>query len=341
MIFFHTVWKYLLVSSPFLIFGLFFSGLIHALVPESKIKKIMGQKGFWPVVKAAVIGVPLPLCSCAVIPTAVSLKKNGASNAATSSFLISTPETGIDSIALTYALLDLPMTIIRPICAFLTALVAGLFQMLFNEKDLKVKNENVVTSCCDENKVEKKFFKKIFSGIKYAFNDLLDDMAPWLLIGIIASALIEYFLPPDIFSNLNGPLGRFFIILISIPMYICASASTPIAAAMVLKGMSPGSALLILLAGPSTNISNILVLQKFIGVRGVMLNIFTIILISFSFSYLVDFLYSYYSWPLSFKMGIPHLDEYNSFPYQFIGVITTLLIIRGVIREKFLKGDHA
>lgn len=330
--FLNSFWNYLVISSPFLLLGIVVAGLLHSFVRLSLIQKLMGGKKFSSIFTASLIGVPLPLCSCAVIPTAVSLKKSGASNGATSSFLISTPETGIDSLALTYGLIDIPMTIIRPVAAFLTAIVAGILQFIFNEDD-KVKVENF-----KEREIhQESFLKRLKAGISYAFNDLMEDMALWLAVGILVGAIINYFVPAETFSIFNGWQGKLFILAVGIPTYICASATTPVAASMILKGMSPGSALLLLLVGPATNISNILVLQKFIGKKGVLINVLSIAIISLALSFLVDFMYDYFAWPLDFKMTEGHAHGEVALWEQLSAVFMAILIIRGIYKEEILK----
>ncbi|RLA60382.1 MAG: permease [Epsilonproteobacteria bacterium] len=332
MEFFTSFWSYLVISSPFLLLGIVVAGLLHSFVKISLIKKLMGGKKVSSIFTASLLGIPLPLCSCSVIPTAVTLKKSGASNGATSAFLISTPETGIDSLALTYGLIDLPMTIIRPLAAFLTATVAGILQFIFNEEP----EEKI--EYLKEKKIHEEGFKaRLKSGISYAFNDLMEDMALWLAIGLLVGALINYFIPAEYFSILSGWQGKLLILLVGIPTYICASATTPIAASMIIKGMSPGSALLLLLVGPATNISNILVLQKFIGKKGILINVFSIAIISLLLSFLVDFMYEYFAWPLDFKMTEGHGHEAFS-PWEHLSAIfMSLLIIRGIYKEEILK----
>lgn len=342
--FLETLWAFTLVAAPYLMLGLFLSGLIKNFVDIEYIKKLMGGKGVKNIFSAAFFGIPLPLCSCAVIPTAVTLKKNGASNGATSSFLISTPESGVDSIAMTYGMMDLPMTIIRPVAAFMSAITAGLLQHFFNKEEYEVVEEK--KSCCKSKmngaKSDEKlsFFKKLVNSVKFGYLELLEDMAFWLFLGIFTGALIEFLLPANAFEYLNGTGGRFLILLVGVPMYICASATTPIAASLVLKGMSPGTSLLILLVGPATNLSNILVLQKYIGKKGVIINIFAIVVVALGFSYLIDFLYSYYNWSIDFKMQMHKHGEENSMMPLIWGVIFTLLLARALLiklKAKFIK----
>ncbi len=341
----EALWHYLNLSAPYLLLGLFFSGLIHSFISVENIKKWLGNKSFKDIIYASAAGVPLPLCSCSVIPAAVTLKKAGASNSAVSSFLISTPESGIDSMAVTYALIDLPMTIIRPVAGFFSGILAGVLQLIFNleTNDEKATFEPISghKDCCGPGHTHKNetIAQKLLEGLKYAFNDLINDLALWLSIGILAGALIDYMVPADFFSTIPVWQSKALIFMVGIPLYICASATTPIAASMIVKGMSPGTALILLLVGPATNFSNIAVLQKYIGKKGVILNIIAVIISALIFSYLTDYLYSHYFEIKLSKSLISH--EHQSFAWWEISssVILSFLILRGIYIEN-IKGSH-
>jgi uncharacterized membrane protein YraQ (UPF0718 family) len=324
-----SLWHYLLVSAPYLIVGLFASGLIHAFISVDTIKKWLGQKRMRDIFTASAVGVPLPLCSCSVIPAAVTLKKSGASNASTSAFLISTPESGVDSIAMTYAMIDLPMTIIRPIAAFFSAITAGFAQYFFNpdEKDQEIEEEQ--KSCCSKTENKKKSFK---GGMKYAFYDLINDLSVWLTIGILAGALIDYLVPANFFEGLAAWQGKALILAIGVPLYICASATTPIAASLIMKGMSPGAALLLLLVGPATNFSNMAVLQKYIGKKGIVLNIIAIVVVALIFAELTDLFYS----TRELKLHMAHVHEHGGSEWWRVGssIILVALLFRGIYIEE-------
>lgn len=342
MEFLSALWRYILTAAPFLMFGLFVSGIIHVFISTNKIKKAMGGKGFSGVLKASVLGIPLPLCSCAVIPTAATLKKNGASNSATSSFLISTPESGVDSIAMTYGMMDLPMTIIRPVAAFLSAFVAGVLQMIFNPdkpEEQEDSESKPSTGCCAKKACssnEPSFMEKMKKTFNFAFIELIDDMAFWLALGIFAGAVIDFMIPENFFDGLGGWTGRFAILAVGIPLYICASATTPIAASLVMKGMSPGMALLILLVGPATNVSNILVIGKYIGKKGVVLNVIAIAGVALGMSFIVDYLYGLYAWPVNFKVSL-HGHEHGSILEFLSAVVFSLLLGKSLITKELPK----
>ena len=293
-------------ASPYLLFGFLIAGFLHIYLQPDFIAKHLGQGKIKPVLLAALFGVPLPLCSCGVIPAALALDKKGANKGAVLSFLISTPQSGVDSIALTYALIDLPMTIIRPIAAFLTAAAAGIITN-FTEKDHKKNNLSpeacVIDDCCkveecppEEHKHHHSFLEKIRFGLRFAFVDLLADIAQWLLIGIILAGIISYFIPVSfITQHLSGGIFSMLIMLAAgIPLYICAAASTPIAAALIAKGVSPGTALVFLLSGPATNIATILVIGKTLGKKATALYLGSIAVCSIGLGIFVDYLYFYF-----------------------------------------------
>jgi len=330
-----VLWSYLLVSAPYLLLGFIVSGVINQFVPAEKLKSWLGAHKFSSIFKASAVGVPLPLCSCSVIPTAVTLKKGGASNAATSAFLISTPESGVDSISITYAMMDLPMTILRPLAAFCSAFFAGILQFFFNKEEVVLESEPEKKSCCHGKTKAKQesFSEKLKKVFTFGFGKLSDDISGWLTIGILLGALIDFVVPDNFFANMGMLENRLMILAIGIPLYICASASTPIAASLILKGLSPGSALLLLLVGPATNISNIAVLQKYIGKKGVILNIFSIVFVALLFSFLVDYLYSTYFTIHINEMLLHHTHE--GMWWQVVSALILIaLLVKGIFNEE-------
>ena len=348
MEFIESLWKFMVLSSPVLLLGLAVAGLIHGFITVEKIKSVLGGNSILAVVKAAILGIPLPLCSCGVIPAAVTIRKSGASNGATSSFLIATPESGVDSIAMTYAMMDLPMTIIRPIAAFVSAFMAGVLHFFFNDFELEEEVQEKKSPCCAKAKAAKEAAEikvhPIASAFKFAFIDLINDIALWLSFGILLGAGIDLMVPTEWIQSLNGWGGRIILLGVGIPLYICASATTPIAASLMLKGLSPGLALIILLTGPATNLANILVLQKYIGRKGIAINIAAIAVVTLIFSFLVDFLYTHFAWPLNFN--ISSHDHGNGAAWWEIGavVILSFLLIKGVIQKEViprLKNEKA
>lgn len=292
---FLEAWHLLRESSIYIIFGMLVGGLLKVFLNPSFVADHLGKGRFLPVIKAALFGIPIPLCSCGVLPAAAALKKQGANNGATTAFLISTPESGVDSMAITYALLDPVMTVARPMAAFIAAVAAGFIEnMIHSQKEndwLRIVDRSCpVDNCCDgidchpeEHARHHSFREKIWVGLKYAVGDLWADLAGWFMAGLLMAGLIAALVPDEFMSRfLGGGLPSMLIMLaVGIPMYICATASTPIAAALILKGVSPGAALVFLLAGPATNITSLYVLFGLLGRRATVvylsvLSIFTV-----------------------------------------------------------------
>jgi hypothetical protein len=256
----------------YLLASLLLAGVLAVFVPRRRLLDLIGRRRRGAPLRAALMGVPLPLCSCGVIPTAIALRRHGAGRGATVSFLISTPETGVDSIATTYALMDPLMTAFRPLAAFLTALVAGLAADQVEPDPAPAPEPAEHCSVCGQGGPsghEHSCWQRIRRVIGYAIDELFDDLAKWLLLGIALAGLISLALPPGFADRLpGGELAAMAILLVAgIPLYVCASASTPIAAALVAKGLSPGVALVFLLAGPATNVATILIVGRELGRR--------------------------------------------------------------------------
>lgn len=301
-----AAWHLLLDSSIYILIGLLLGGVLRVFLSPHSVAEHMGKGRFTSVLKAAILGVPLPLCSCGVLPAAVSLKKQGANNGATTAFLISTPESGVDSISITYALLDPIMTVVRPVSAFLMATAAGILENLSSfrknsgaiESDLSCQ----VDGCCDGvdcpagvHKHHHSFAEKMVSGFKYAFTDIWSDLAGWFFVGLMLAGLITSLIPEHLVEQYlgGGPMSMLLMLVIGIPIYICATASTPVAAALILKGVSPGAALVFLLAGPATNITSLTVLTGVLGKRAAAIYLGTIAVFSVLFGLTVDKLYSF------------------------------------------------
>jgi uncharacterized membrane protein YraQ (UPF0718 family) len=280
--FFESLLHIIAETAPYLLFGFAAAGLLRALVPEEKVYRLLGENRFRSVFLASLFGVPLPLCSCSVIPAAVGLRQSGAGRAATTSFLVSTPETGVDSIAITYALMDPIMTVARPVAAFLTALVTGSAVGLLpaDDGDAPVpagtsSSTGLEQDCCsspgcaaEASPQRPRAMQSVTDGLRYAFGPLLDDLALWLIIGFVLAATIASALPEGVISAIpSGWVSSLLMMLIATPVYICASAATPIAAALVVKGLDPGAALVFLLVGPATNVTTILVVFRLMGGR--------------------------------------------------------------------------
>ena len=299
-------WGVLLESAPYVLLGFFVAGLLRAFLPEDFVAKHLGGRGVKSILKASAFGIPIPLCSCGVVPAAAGLKEQGAGKGAVASFLVSTPETGVDSIAVTYALLDPLMTVIRPVVSFFTAIAAGI-AVSFTEGNPEERERHGVSSpdsgsscssscCCGKNTQEKKtFVAKLKGGMAFAFNDLLNDIGKWFLLGVLLAGVISVFISPELLMKFVGNeyLSMIVMLAIAVPLYVCATASTPIAAALALKGISPGAALVFLLAGPATNVASLTVVSGILGKKATVVYLGVIIVLSFVSGVLVNHLYSY------------------------------------------------
>lgn len=360
--------------APWLILGLVFAGLLKVFFPQDKVQKYMGKPTTKSAVNASVMGIPMPLCSCGVIPTGISFFRNGASKGATNSFLISTPQTGIDSIFATYSMLGWPFAILRPIVAFVTGIVGGILtNWLVKEKPVKkaapafaggftmdtsstsetkssllTANMPKVAStetCEDEScgchaKPEPKG-NAFVRASHYAFIELLQDIAKWLIIGFLIAALISVLLPNDFFSSFQG-LGLVEILVVlaaSVPIYICATGSIPIAAVLLMKGVSPGAALVFLMAGPATNVATMTVIGNTMGRKSLFVYLGTIIGGAILFGLLTNWLI-----PTDLFMNqITHIhgDEGHEMLPKWLQVSSSVLLtgslVFGYFYERFEK----
>ena len=289
----------------YILFGLVFAGIMHELIPETLVTKHLGKENIWSVIKSTLFGIPLPVCSCGVIPLATSIKKSGASKGATLSFLISTPITGVDSIMATYGIFGWIFTLYRAITSMLIAMIAGILTNIFDKEDAGETSVSAhihdiaETSCCStetsccatDNAKKEHFIVRVFS---YAFGTLLKDIAKPLLWGLLLGALITIAIPSNLSEILveYAWLSYLIVIIIAVPMYVCATASLPIAAGLMLSGVSAGAAFVFLSAGPATNTVTIGVVKKMLGTRSLYIYLGSIIVGSIIFGLALDYLFS-------------------------------------------------
>jgi len=345
-------------ASPWLLLGLLIAGLMKAWVPSKILSKHLG-KGKSAVIKSALIGAPLPLCSCGVIPVATELRRSGASAPATASFLVATPETGIDSVSVSYALLGPVFAVYRPFAAIMSAIITGLFVSTVKGAEIKsptIEPETSTSSCCSNTTVKKAapipatttaccstkptddiikpepssccstaatssisetpsvqlplfndFVEKTKTGIYYAATNLIDDIIVWLAIGLIFAAIVRTFIPEEfLLSYGSGLPAMLLMIVISIPMYICATASTPIAAGFIMAGLSPGTALVFMMAGPATNISTLGVIKNEMGGAVLIRYLLGVALCALGFAILLDFGLNFFTINITDQMAHSH-----------------------------------
>jgi uncharacterized membrane protein YraQ (UPF0718 family) len=260
-------WATVAEMSPYLLFGFFVAGLLSVLVSQNFVERHLGGGGLWPLLKASVFGVPLPLCSCGVIPVSMSLHKHGASKGATVSFLLSTPQTGVDSIFVTLSLLGPVFAIFRPFAAFATGIIGGSLVDATTHTNAGEgeKPEKCTEECCESRAKTGRFTR----GMKYGFVTLPRDIGKAMLVGLAVAALISATVPPDFFAEKlgKGIFAMVVMMFLGIPVYVCATASVPVAAALILKGLSPGAALVFLMTGPATNAASFATIWKAMGRR--------------------------------------------------------------------------
>ncbi len=386
-----------LESAPWLIVGLVLAGMLKMFISMSWMNRQLGGHGLTTTIKAALLGAPLPLCSCGVIPAAIGLRRSGASRSATTSFMVSTPETGIDSISVSYVLLGPFMAVIRPVAAIFSAIMAGLLVGREDSRNSKLATEDATkgasgccsksepkppasekasccatqapvqvteksaccstkaapeppaqttsqSSCCsstqgnaaptasqgsccsstqgnaakpvstcgqskktEDTQKQSGFLGKMVTGLRYSATELIDDTAVWLLIGLSFAALVQTYVPDDFLASWgNGLLAMLVMVIISIPMYICATASTPIAAGLLIAGVAPGAVLVFMLAGPATNIATLGVVSKELGKRALGGYLAGVLGGALLFGFLTDFLVTTFGFSVMPQIGPEH-----------------------------------
>lgn len=280
--------------APYLLLGFFFAGLLRAFVPKSIYRKHLAPRNMKSVVKAALLGIPLPLCSCGVIPTSVGLRREGASHGACTSFLIATPQTGVDSIAATFSLMGLPFAIVRPIAALFTSMFGGWLVNKFVNEDETLSEETTreTAECSCDQQTSPSFWNSFISAMRYAFVEMLQDVGKWLVVGLLIAALITVAVPNEWLAALHDYklLNMLIVLAVAIPMYVCATGSIPIAVSLMAKGLTPGAALVLLMAGPAVNSASMLVVGKVFGRRTLRLYLTAIITGAVVFGLCIDYL---------------------------------------------------
>ena len=325
------MWRLCAEMAPYLLFGMLVSGLITVFIDSQFIYKHIGSKDFKSVFKSTIFGVPLPLCSCGVIPVAATLRDSGASKGSTVSFLVSTPQTGIDSIFLTYGLLGPVIAVFRPLAAIFSGFLSGIIINRF-DNDIHHQTKSAPTP----SKKQTTLIQKINKGIVYGFKTLPSDIATPLFQGLVIAALISLLIPPELITeyfSANTFIQYLFILGISIPFYVCATASIPIAVALMAKGISPGAAFVFLMAGPATNASSIAIIKKILGKKTLYYYIALISITAIFFGIVLD---------LFFLINNPPNILHHHHSMDLLTTITTsifILIFVNVYLSKFLKKD--
>lgn len=322
--------------SPYILLGFLIAGVMHAFVPQQTFARHLSGTGFKAVVKSALIGIPLPLCSCGVLPTAIAMRRNGASRAASTAFLVATPQTGIDSIAATWSLLGPAFALIRPIAALVTAILGGVAVG-------KTEKEDVAGVPAAEKEAEapdeKSWKEKCLDALRYGYIDLVGSIGGWLVTGLIVAALITVYVPADFFSVLGSrPIfSMIAVLIIAVPMYVCATGSIPIAMSLMLKGLSPGTALVLLMAGPAANFASFTLISREMGRKSTILYLASIIIGAIAFGLAIDYLLPAEWFSLANMQAVAaHRHGVDWFPTLCSVFLVVLLVVA------FLKGHtHA
>jgi len=345
----EAAWLVLTQMAPWLLGGFLIAGVLSQVLDAKRIGGWLGGGGIRSVAAAAFLGAPLPLCSCSVLPVAASLRKGGASRGATSSFLIATPETGVDSISVTWGLLGPVMAIARLVSSLVTAIVTGFAVALTPVEEEPAEESELqdccmhppeevtpVKDCCDEPVAEAGFVRRALS---YAYVDMMDDLAETLLLGLALAALAAALLPADLLDSavMSGPWAYVLMLAVGVPLYVCASASTPIAAALLAKGLSPGAALVFLLAGPATNLATLAVLRKTLGGRAAVVHLCVLAVTTLSLGWMVDtWVFAGGSIGFLSEAGA-HLHDHAGGEISLVGGVAAVLLL-GLIGAALWRG---
>ncbi len=318
--------------APYLLFGFLVAGVLYAFVPGKFYRNHLSRPGAWAVIKAALIGVPLPLCSCGVLPTAVSLRRNGASRGAATSFLIATPQTGVDSIAATYSLLGLAFAIIRPAAALITAFIGG---MLVNREE-KLNPATIEAEVDTIDAPESTNLRgRIIDALRYGFVEMIQNIGKWLIIGLVIAAAITVFIPDGFFTFFaDYPLlSMIAVVIVAVPMYVCSTGSIPIALSLMLKGLSPGAAFVLLMAGPAANFASIIIVSKSLGKKAASIYLGTIVVGAIAIGLCIDYLMprDWFTMPLTVGHANCHLHV-GLFP-GICSALLIILLVNGLIRK--------
>ena len=344
-----------LLSAPWLLLGLLAAGLIRAWLPVELVGHSLGGSGLGPVTRAAVIGAPLPLCSCGTLPAAISLYRSGASRASTTSFLVATPETGVDSVALSWVLLGPFLALFRPVAAIFSAVVAGLLvgrsegggrpDRRKPHSPQMERGERSVDGCCQQGcggrSAARGFWRRTREGLVYAFSDLLDDISLWLAAGILAAGMVLTLVPPDLLASWGSGLGAMLLMLvISVPMYVCATASTPLAAAMLYAGVSPGTVLVFLLAGPASNMASLALVRRELGGRALVAYLSGVAGVALMLGLGVDLAVAVSGYdPLAGMAGQPQSEAELPIALQLLSLLLLAVCAVPPVRRWFSRGQ--
>lgn len=330
-----------LTAAPWLLLGLVIAGIIKAWMPEHLLQRWMGGRGLGSITRAAVIGMPLPLCSCGAIPTALALHRGGAGRGPTASFLISTPGVGVDSVLLTSVLLGPLMALARVLGALVTAIVTGI---LVGFTKSPVVATAVASGCCaskgcgdhkQQGTEPVGGWQRSRAGLRYAFSDLLDDISGWVFAGLLLAGVLVTLVPPNTMAGLSGGLVALMLMaVIGIPLYICAAAATPIAAGLLLAGISPGMALVFLLAGPITSLATLAILRRELGNQALAVYLSCVLMVTVLMGWLFDVALGITGWnPVE---QASQVQELLPIWLEWLALVVLVLVATRPLRKRLL-----
>jgi uncharacterized protein len=332
----NSYWVVLGEMSPYLLFGFFVAGVLSVLISPEFIERHLGGHGMGSVIKASAFGVPLPLCSCSVIPVSMSLHKHGASKGATTAFLISTPQTGVDSIFATFSLLGLTFAIYRPIVALISGVLGGVVVSGTRSKStvdcVTVEEKKCTDSCCSGGE---KAHGLVYRILNYGFITLPRDLGLALLVGITIGAMLSAFIPENFATNYisSTVLQILVLMLLGVPIYICATASIPVAAGLILAGVSPGAAFALLVTGPATNTATLAAVWKILGKRTCLIYLATMLVSAFVGGAILDTF-------LTNETVRKHMLHSSWMP-QWVKIVSAILLIGVIVLSLVTKKQNS
>ncbi|MDC7222334.1 MAG: permease, partial [Spirochaetales bacterium] len=304
-LFFKEIYILFIEMSPYLLLGMTVAGLLSVFVKRELVARHVGGHNMGSVIKSALLGVPLPLCSCGVIPTASYLKKYGASKPAVMSFLISTPQTGVDSLTATWGMLGPLFALFRALTALITGVAGGMISYLFDREEESGEGESL-----SEARAFKEGESRVKHFLNFAYRESVDDIAVNFLIGLSLAALISLLIPDNFFEGTllgGGLFSMLLMVAIGIPMYVCSTSSIPIAVALILKGFSPGAAYVFLVAGPATNAATLAILTRVLGKKQTLFYLGTIVVGSLVFGLAMNGLTALTGWKFAGSVMEHHM----------------------------------
>lgn len=344
--------------SPYILLGFLIAGLMHAFVSQQAMGRHLAGTGIGPVTKAALFGIPLPLCSCGVLPTAIAMRRSGASRAASTSFLVATPQTGVDSIAATWSLLGPAFAVIRPVAALVVALGGGLAvgkveRTLGSDSPADEHTHNHqhhahshqhdhgdCTDCHGDEGRRRTFGQKVGDALRYGFVDLVSSIGGWLVVGLIIAALITVYVPDDFFTILGSTplLSMIAVLVVAVPMYVCATGSIPIAMSLMLKGLSPGTAFVLLMAGPAANFASFTLISREMGRKAAAVYLGSIVVGALAIGLAIDYLMPAGWFTLDMQAAMSHHHHISWLPTVCSAILVSLLAYSYITR-KFHKSQ--